>query len=106
MGVLGIDARLMYAGDWFPWKPLIPFVDGGYRYSVFYQPGQGGLDAAEGGVGNPVAGLGLRFWLNRRASLNGSTPFFLSAKAERVFPAQNSLNLAATSFFGGLSIGL
>jgi len=106
LGLLGLDARAMYAGDWFPWKPLVPFVDAGYRYSVYYQPGASGLESAQGGVGNPVAGAGLRFWLNRHASMTGSTPLYLTAKVDRIFPAQQSVNLGSTSLFGGISIGL
>ena len=106
LGLLGLDARLMYAGDWFPWKPLVPFVDGGYRYSVYYQPGASGLESVEGGVGNPVAGAGLRFWLNRRASMAGSAPLYLTAKLDRIFPVDQNVNLSSTTLYGGLAIGL
>jgi hypothetical protein len=105
--MFAFDTRLMYAGDWFPWKRLVPFIDGGYQYAIYYQPASSGLESAQGGVANPVAGLGLRFWLNRDSSLAvGRTPVFLIAKANRVFNADNSVNLAQTSVMGGLAIGL
>jgi hypothetical protein len=106
LGLFGLDARMMYAGAWFPWKPLVPFVDAGYRYSVFYQPGASGLESAEGGVGNPVAGAGLRLWLNRHASMGGSTPLYLTAKVDRIFPVDQNVNLASTTLYGGIAIGL
>jgi hypothetical protein len=102
----GLDTRLMYAADWFPWKRLIPFVDGGYLYTFYYQPGSSGLDSVSGGVGNPVAGGGLRFWLNRSSAMNGARPVFLTAKVNRIFTTSNSVDLSSTSVFGGVSFGL
>jgi hypothetical protein len=106
MDLFGFDTRLMYAADWFPWKPLVPFIDGGYQYSIYFQPGTSGLDSVSGGVGNPVAAGGLRLWLNRAASLNGNHPVFLMAKVNRIFGTSNSVDLESTSFFGGVSFGL
>lgn len=106
LGLLGLDSRLMYSGDWFPWKRLVPFVDGGFRYSVYYQPGDSGLESVEGGVGNPVMGAGLRLWLNRDSSLAGNMPWFLSARVDRIFPVADSMNLASLSVYGGISLGL
>jgi hypothetical protein len=102
----GIDTRLMYQASWFPWKRLIPFVDGGYLYTLYYQPGSSGLDSVSGGVGNPVAGGGLRFWLNRASSMNGAHPVLLTAKVNRIFTSSNSVDLTSTSVFGGVSFGL
>jgi hypothetical protein len=107
LDLFGLDSRLVYAADWFPWKPLIPFAEGGYQLTVFYQGGSSGLDSVSGSVGNPVAGAGLRLWLNRRASMSGnSLPVFLVGKANRIFTSSNDVNLAATSFLGGVSFGL
>jgi hypothetical protein len=107
LDLFGVDARLMYAGDWFPWKRLTPFVDGGYLYTVFYQPGNSGMDSVTGGVGNPVAGAGLRLWLNRTTALrSGGNAFYLTGKFNRIFPANDGVNLASSSVFGGVSLGL
>jgi hypothetical protein len=102
----GLDTRLMYQASWFPWKRLVPFVDGGYLYTLYYQPGASGLDSVSGGVGNPVAGGGLRFWLNRASSMNGAHPVFLTGKVNRIFTTSNSVDLSATSVFGGVSFGI
>jgi hypothetical protein len=102
----GLDTRLLYAADWFPWKRLIPFVDGGYLYTFYYQPGSSGLDSVSGGVGNPVAGGGLRFWVNRASAMNGAHPVFVTAKVNRIFSSSNSVDLTSTSVFGGVSFGL
>jgi hypothetical protein len=105
----GFDTRLMYEASWFPWKRLVPFVDGGYLYTIYYQPGNSGLDSVSGGVGNPVAGGGLRFWLNRQSAMNGAHPVFLTGKVNRIFTSSNSVNsvdLTSTSVFGGVSFGL
>lgn len=102
----GLDTRLMYEASWFPWKRLIPFLDGGYLYTLYYQPGNSGLDSVSGGVGNAVAGGGLRFWLNRQSAMNGAHPVFLTGKVNRIFTSSNSVDLTSTSFFGGVSFGL
>jgi hypothetical protein len=104
--LFGLDTRLMYAADWFPWKRLIPFAEGGYLYTFYYQPGSSGLDSVSGGVGNAVAAGGLRFWLNRQGSMNGAHPVFLTGKVNRIFTSSNSVDLASTSIFGGVSFGL
>jgi hypothetical protein len=104
--LLGLDTRLMYAADWFPVKWLIPFGDAGYQYSVYYQPSSSGSESVEGGVGNFVAGGGVRIWVNRHASLNsGNSPIYLSAKYNKIFSSGGSLDLASASFLGGLSLG-
>ena len=104
--LFGFDTRLMYAATWFPIRRLIPFADGGYQYTIYYQPGSSGFESAQGGVGNLAAGAGLRVWLNPASSMAGFPPFFISAKVNRIFPASNGVNLGSTSFLGGVSIGL
>jgi hypothetical protein len=105
--LFGFDTRLMYAADWFPEKWVIPFADAGYQYTIYDQSASAGVESAQGGVGNFVAGGGLRFWLNRSSSLDGGDmPLFLSAKVNRIFSSGNSLDLASTSFLGGVSVGL
>jgi hypothetical protein len=105
--LFGFDTRLMYAADWFPVKWVIPFADGGYQYTVYDQSASSGVESVQGGVGNFVAGGGLRLWLNRGSSLSGgSTPLYLSAKFNKIFSNSGSLDLASTSFFGGVSLGL
>jgi hypothetical protein len=113
VNMLGFDTRLLYSFDAFPWHRLIPFVDGGYQYTLYYQSGASDLESAQGGVGNFVAGGGFRFWLNRDSSLSadhvnrlGSFPIFITAKVNRIFPTDGSLNLASTTCLGGISIGL
>jgi hypothetical protein len=104
--LFGLDTRLMYAADWFPAKWLIPFIDGGYQYTAYYQPASTGLESVQGGVGNFVSGGGMRFWLNRRSSLeNGNNPIYLSAKYNKIFNSASSLNLASSSVLGGMSLG-
>jgi hypothetical protein len=104
--LFGLDSRVMYAAEWFPWKSLVPFADGGYQYTFYYQPGSSGLESVNGGVGNFVAGGGARLWLNRDGSIRGAMPIFITAKVNRIFPQANTLNLASTSFLGGLTLGL
>lgn len=104
--LFGLDTRIMYAATWFPWKLLIPFFDGGYLYSILYQPGYSGLESAQLGVGNAVASLGLRFWLNRQSSQEGGPPFFLILRLNRVFSRAGDVNLGSTALSGGLSLGL
>lgn len=106
LDLFGFDTRIMYTADWFPWKIVTPFADGGFQYSIYYQPGSSGFDSAEGGVGNPVAGVGARILLNRGAFVGGSNPVYLSGKYNRIFSVSNSVDLASSSFMGGLSLGL
>jgi hypothetical protein len=106
--MIGFDTRLLYQVDAFPWKILVPYADAGFQEAVYYQTGGSGLDSLQGTVGNPVAGAGIRLWLNRGSSIsNGSVPIFLTAKFNRIFASSNSeLNLASSSLFGGLTLGL
>lgn len=105
--LFGLDTRLMYAMTGFPWKRWIPFLDLGYQYSTFYQGGDSGLEAAQGGVGNIVAGGGFRFWLNRQQSQQeGVLPFFLNFRLNHIFSSPGSLNLGSTGISGGMSLGL
>jgi hypothetical protein len=106
LDLFGFDTRLMYAADWFPLTWITPFVDGGYQLSIYYQPGSSGLDSTEGGVGNPVAGAGARILLNPGAFTSGGNPIYLSGKYNRIFSVSNSVDLASSSFMGGLSLGL
>jgi hypothetical protein len=106
LDLFAFDTRLMYAADWFPISIITPFVDGGYQYSIYFQPGTSGLDSTEGGVGNPVAGAGARILLNRGAFISGGSPIYLSGKYNRIFSVSNSVDLASSSFMGGLSLGL
>jgi hypothetical protein len=103
----------MYSMEWFPWKRLIPFVDGGYRYTFYSQSGASDLESAQGGVGNGVFGAGLRFWINRGSFTGESlserfitTPVFLTAKFNRIFSGPGDLDLASDSYLAGVAIGL
>jgi hypothetical protein len=102
-----LDSRLMYTADYFPVKWAVPFADAGYQYAFYYQGASSGLQSVEGGAGNFVSGAGMRFWLNRRASLErGGMPLFLMAKYNHVFSSGGSLDLASSSVMGGVSLGL
>jgi hypothetical protein len=114
VNLFGLDTRLVHAWEWFPVKWAIPFVEGGYEYTFYNQAGSVDLDSVQGGVGNPVAGAGMRFWLNRGPSesedsvhRHNQLPIFLTVKWNRIF-ANNSggLDLAESSYLGGVSIGL
>jgi hypothetical protein len=111
--VLPIDIRLMYAMDWFPWKRLIPFVDGGYQYAFYSQMGNSDLDSAQGSVGNFVTGFGVRYWLNRGrfsdsdySTRFSSIPIMLTAKVNWIMPNQSQFDLSSTTFLAGLAIAL
>lgn len=111
--MMGLDTRAMWAMDWFPWSSLIPFVDGGYQRTFYYQSGSSDLESAQGSVGNLVVGAGLRLWLNRTSSMSGdhvnrfaAFPFFLTAKVNHIFPIDSGLNLSSTDIMAGLSVGL
>jgi hypothetical protein len=114
VNMFGFDTRLVDALEWFPVRWIIPFFEGGYQYTFYSQSGSVDLDSVQGGVGNPVAGAGLRFWVNRRDSGRVDTvhayesfPVFVTLKWNRVFSnSSNGLNLADSSVLGGLSIGL
>jgi hypothetical protein len=112
--LFGFDTRLAYAAEWFPVHWIIPFAEAGYQYTFYNQSGSVDLDSASGGVGNPVAGAGIRFWLNRASSEPTDTvhnhqalPIFLSLKWNRIFSNNaSSLDLADSSYQGGISLGL
>ena len=114
MNLFGLDTRLVDSFEWFPIRWAIPFVEGGYQYTFYNQSGSVDLDSVQGGVGNPVAGAGVRFWLNRKVSDQFDTvhsyesfPIFLTFKWNRIFPnSSNGLDLADSSVLGGLSVGL
>jgi len=114
MNLFGLDTRLVDSLEWFPVRWAIPFLEGGYQYTFYNQSGSVDLDSVQGGVGNIVAGAGFRFWVNRRDSDRVDTvhsyesfPIFVTLKWNRIFAnSSNNLNLADSSFLGGLSIGL
>jgi hypothetical protein len=114
MNLFGLDTRIVDSLEWFPVHWAIPFIEGGYQYTFYNQSGSVDLDSVQGGVGNPVAGAGFRFWVNRRISDRVDTvhsyesfPIFITLKWNRIFPnSSNGLNLADSSVLGGLSIGL
>jgi hypothetical protein len=113
VNILALDSRLRYSADWFPWEYLVPFVDAGYLYSFYDQSGQSDLDSAQGGVGNFVAGAGLRFWVNRRQFNNGdfesrflNIPFFISLRYSHVYPNHENVDMASDSWIGGVEIAL
>ena len=103
--VLGIDTRLKYAMEWFPLKAFIPFVEGGYQYSLYSQSGPSDFESVQGSVGNWVAGAGLDFWINASSS-ERTIPLFLSAKVNRIFSSSNSVNFDSVSYLGSMSIGI
>jgi hypothetical protein len=111
--MMGLDSRLMWSWDWFPWHSLIPFFDAGGQYTFFYQSGSSELQSSQGGVGNFVTGAGLRLWLNRATSLSddhinrfAAFPLFLTAKVNHIFSSDNGVNLGSTDFMAGISVGL
>ncbi|MGZ3696826.1 MAG: hypothetical protein ACXWPM_06295 [Bdellovibrionota bacterium] len=113
VNVLSLDSRIMHSWDWFPWKPLVPFVDGGYQFAFYHQGGPSDLESAQGTVGNFVAGGGLRFWVNYWRSLSTDhvsryteMPVYLTARVTRIFSSGSSIDLSSTVFMGGLSIGI
>ncbi len=111
--LVGLDSRAMYAMDWFPWKVMIPFVEGGYQYMLYNQAGSTDIESAQGGVGNLVAGAGVRLWLNRKASIShddisnyAKIPIFVTAKVNRIVPSANSsVDLSSTLYLAGISVG-
>jgi hypothetical protein len=114
LNLLGLDTRLSYALEWFPIHWFIPFAEAGYQFSFYSQGGSTDLNSVQGSVGNAVAGAGARVWLNRGASesddsinRHSAMPIFLLFKWNRIVPnTSNGLNLADSSFLGGLSVGL
>lgn len=114
VNLFGLDTRIVDAFEWFPVHWAIPFVEGGYQYTFYNQSGSVDLDSVSGGVGNPVAGAGVRFWINHQNSARADTvhayesfPIFVTLKWNRIFPnSSNGLDLADSSVLGGLSVGL
>ena len=113
VSLIGFDTRISHEWDWFPWKSVIPYIDGGYQYTLYYQSGSTDLESAQGGVGNAVAGAGVRLWLNRSSSESSdhvkrysAFPIFLTASVNRIFANPAGLNLDSTSFMGGVTFGL
>jgi hypothetical protein len=104
--MVGFDTRLAYAATWFPLPRWVPFVEAGYLYSILYQAGTNGLESAQLGVGNAVAALGVRFWLNRPDTPDGRPPFFLTLRLNHVFSSPADVDLGSTALSGGLSLGL
>lgn len=113
LNILALDSRLMYSMDWFPWKRLIPFVDGGYQLAFYDQSSTSDLESASGSTGNIVAGAGLRFWLNRGSYSSGdfvshveSIPIFVVLKYNRIFANGQGLDLGSDSYLAGMQLGL
>lgn len=113
MHMFSFDSRLQVAWNNSPVLSLIPFAEGGYMVTLWNQNGPTDLTAGEGTAGNLVAGAGLRFWLNRAASLNhefpsrySALPIFITAKVNQVFSNNAGVDPGATSVLGGLSVGL
>lgn len=103
------DLRVMYAADWLPLRWLVPFAEGGYQGNYYFQPASSSDQSVEGTAGFPVAGAGLRLWLNPKSSFDvAGMPIFLSLKYNRIFPGPgtSSFQLAENSFLGGLTLGL
>jgi hypothetical protein len=113
LNLISLDSRIMYSMEWFPWKMLTPFADGGYQYTFFSQSGNSDLESVQGGVGNPVAGLGLRFWVNRASTVHGNfakrlsaIPVFITAKVNWVLPGDQNIDLSSRSYLAGVAVGL
>lgn len=111
--LFGMDSRIGQAWEGFPVAWIKPFWDAGYRFSLYNQTGSSELVAGEGSAGNWTAGLGMRFWVNRGASINSEfpgryiqLPIFLTAKLSRIFPNRAGVDPGATTISAGLSVGL
>jgi hypothetical protein len=112
LNTLGLDPRLGFYMDHLPVAWLIPFADAGYQIGFYTQSGSTDFDSAQGTTGNFVGGLGLRFWLNP-SSLNRDYfarspgfPIYLSLKVNRIFPDGSALDLSATDWLAGFTVGL
>ena len=107
VNLFGLDTRLVDAFEWFPVHWIIPFVEGGYQYTFYNQSGSVDLDSVQGGVGNPVAGVGVRFWMNHQSTTRidavhsyEAFPVFFTVKWNRIFPnSSNGLDLAEAAFW-------
>ena len=113
VNVLAIDSRFRYSADWLPWQYLIPFVDGGYQYSFYNQNGGSDLESAQGGVGNLVAGAGVRLWVNRWQFNHGdfetkysAIPFFITVRYSHIYPNNQNLDMGSDVWMGGMEIAL
>ena len=110
---MGADTRLKHSWEWFPLRALIPYIEGGYQYTFYSQNGSSDLEAAQGSIGNFVAGAGFDIWLNEMFSPShdhvnkyGSVPLFLTTKLNHVFSTGSDVDLGSTSVLVGLSIGI
>jgi hypothetical protein len=112
LNTVGVDGRLGFYFDRLPMAWLIPFVDAGGQYTLYFQSGDTDFDSAQGTTWNFVAGAGLRFWLNPSSldrdyfARSPGFPIYLSLKVNQLFPSAGGLNLAATDWLAGLSVGL
>jgi hypothetical protein len=111
--LIGLDTRLMYSMEWFPWHRLIPYVNGGYRYTFYNQTGPSDLESVQGGVGNAAFGAGFRFWLNRGSFTTDefavgltTIPIFLVGSYSHLFSSNQDMDLASDSYLAGLAIAL
>lgn len=111
--MFNIDTRLAQSWQTFPIEWIVPFWEAGYQLSLYNQTSTSDLTAGEGTASNFVAAAGLRFWLNRSASLNSefpnryiTLPVFLTAKVNRIFSNNAGVDPASTSVLGGVSVGL
>jgi hypothetical protein len=111
--MFGFDSRLMQAWETCPLEALVPYWDFGVQYTLYNQSGASDLVAGEGSASNLVAGLGLRYWVNRSSSISReypghykSIPIFLTAKFNRIFSNSAGFDPAGSTVVGGLSVGL
>lgn len=113
MHMFSFDTRIQQSWTSSPILSIIPFWEAGYMISLWNQNGVDDLTAGEGTAGNFVAGLGVRYWINRSASLNhefpnrySALPVFITAKVNQIFSNNGGVDPADTTVVGGLSIGL
>jgi hypothetical protein len=112
--MIATDTRIKYSCEWFPIHAVIPFLEGGYRYTFLSQSGPSDFESAQDTVGNFVAGAGVDLWLNAmfgssHDSVNryDAVPILLTAKLNRILSNHSSdINLETTNFLAGLSIGI
>jgi len=108
---MGADTRLRIALEIFPWRPVTPFVEGGYQLTVYSQTGTLDAESADGLIGNFAGGAGFQLWLNalflRQPSeaFIGSTPVLFTARWNRVLPQHGDVDLGSSIYMGGLSLG-
>ena len=108
-----LDSRLVYSADWFPWRVIVPFVSGGYQYSLYYQSGRSDLESAEGGAGNIVGSAGARIWLNRGRIESGdyghrfsTSALYLTLRTDWVMANNQAMDLGERTYFAGLALAL